>query len=164
MNPNAVKDHLRESPFVPFAIVTNAGTRYPVQHPEFVVPTRQALHVYRMGSDGLADPAPIKIGYTTSPRWNRSPSRRREVLRVPLIHISIFPVRSRKSYDIWVRPEASQFLWPQRNAGNLHHGNSSFAATNSKTLDGCSHGTGGGLADSQLASSFAGIGGFPAWM
>ncbi|XAL99282.1 hypothetical protein OT109_17085 [Phycisphaeraceae bacterium D3-23] len=64
MNPNAIKEHLHESPFVPFQIITNAGTRYNVEHPEFVVPTRVSLHLYTVGPDGLADSPPTKIAYT----------------------------------------------------------------------------------------------------
>jgi hypothetical protein len=63
MNPNTIREHLKESPFVPFRVITNAGTTYDVLHPEFVVPTRTALHLYSVGSDGLADTSPIKIGY-----------------------------------------------------------------------------------------------------
>lgn len=64
MSPNTIREHLQESPFVPFRVVTNAGTAYNIHHPEFVVPARNALHIYSVGSDGLADTPPTKVGYS----------------------------------------------------------------------------------------------------
>ena len=64
MNPNAIKEHLHESPFAPFQIITNAGTRYTINYREFIVPTRIALHLDTVGPDGLADSPPTKIAYT----------------------------------------------------------------------------------------------------
>lgn len=61
MNPNTIKEHLKESPFVPFEIVTASGSRYAVHHPEMVMPTRLALYVFRPEADGFVEPC--KIGY-----------------------------------------------------------------------------------------------------
>ncbi|MEM9021848.1 MAG: hypothetical protein AAGC44_14930 [Planctomycetota bacterium] len=61
MHYTIVLDHLQESPFVPFEVVTNAGTRHKVPHPEFATATTGALYVFKPGKDGLMDP--VKVSY-----------------------------------------------------------------------------------------------------
>lgn len=60
MNEKVLLDKLRAVPFQPFAIVTNAGDRYEVHHPELARVTPRHVYVFQpVDGSGLVDDATI---------------------------------------------------------------------------------------------------------
>ena len=56
MNPQALHDRLRSTPFDPFIIVMNNGLRYEVRHPEFaLLDDRGILHLFEPSRAAEAD-------------------------------------------------------------------------------------------------------------
>ena len=47
MNEKVIVDKLNATPFEPFVIVTNAGDRYEVRHPEMARMTARHLYVFQ---------------------------------------------------------------------------------------------------------------------
>lgn len=62
MNPRMLHDELSVRPFHPIAVVTSAGDRYIIKHPERAVPAPDQLYIFeRPGSDKLIQP--IRVSY-----------------------------------------------------------------------------------------------------
>jgi len=56
MNPPALHDRLRSTPFDPFTIIMNNGCRYEVRHPEFaLLGDRGILHLFEPSQATDAD-------------------------------------------------------------------------------------------------------------
>ncbi len=62
MNEKIILDKLTERRFSPFMIVTNAGDRYEVRHPEFVQVTPRHLYVFPPAGQGRLAREPSIIG------------------------------------------------------------------------------------------------------
>jgi hypothetical protein len=41
MSADDLQKQLRQRPFIPFVVVTTDGTRYPIPHPDFMIPLKR---------------------------------------------------------------------------------------------------------------------------
>jgi len=62
MNPRTLHDELIVRPFHPITVVTSAGDRYTIKHPERAAPAPDQLYIFeRPGADEIIKP--IRVSY-----------------------------------------------------------------------------------------------------